>query len=493
MNRNEKILVTFALVLSNAMAGLDGTIVNTSLPAIISDFHAIQDMGWIVASFLLGMAVTTPLWSKFGERYGNKRAYILATFIFMLGALLQGVAPNIIWFIAARGFMGVGAGGVNTIPFIIYAQLFDSLKRRAQVIGVAAASFSGASIIGPLLGGWIVDQFNWHWVFYVNLPIALVSIFIVAMWFNIPQKLNKAKIDYRGIILMVLGLSTILIGIQELGVLPALFTIIFIAVGLVILGGMIFAERRAEDPIVPGRLFGNPQLVIDFILFALLWGAFVAFNIYVPMWAQGILGLSALIGGMTQIPGSFTNFGGSELGAIFQRKLWRYDIISIGEIAFLVAFVGLCFASQRTSYAFLLVMGAFEGFGIGLSFNILQVAVQSDAEPRDMPIATSFAYLVRILAQTFMSAIYGVILNHALLVGVRDSHGKITMSMMNRLSNSQTVRSLPQNLVPEMKQIFFTGLHHIMLTALVLLLISAGILVVLYARGIARSEKSVLS
>lgn len=325
------------------------------------------------------------------------------------------------------------------------------------MIGVAAASFSGASIIGPLLGGWIVDQFNWHWVFYVNLPIALISIFIVAMWFNIPQKLNKAKIDYRGVILMVLGLSTILIGIQELGVLPALFTIVFIAVGLVVLAGMILVERRAEDPIVPGRLFRNPQLVIDFILFALLWGAFVAFNIYVPMWAQGILGLSALVGGMTQIPGSFTNFGGSELGAIIQRKLWRYDIISIGEIAFLVAFVGFCFASQQTSYAFLLVMGAFEGFGIGLSFNILQVAVQSDAEPRDMPIATSFAYLVRILAQTFMSAIYGVILNHALLVGVRNSHGKITMAMMNRLSNSQTVRSLPQNLVPEMKQIFLRG------------------------------------
>jgi len=493
LSRNEKILVTFALVLSNAMAGLDGTIVNTVLPAIISDFHAIQDMGWIVASFLLGMAVTTPLWSKFGERYGNKRAYILATLIFMVGALLQGVAPNIIWFIVARGFMGIGAGGVNTIPFIIYAQLFASLKRRGQVIGIAAASFSGASIIGPLLGGWIVDQFSWHWVFYVNLPIALLSILIVAIWFNVPQQLNKASIDYRGIILMVLGLSAMLIGIQELGVLPTLFTLGCVGCGLLLLVVMVFAEQRAEDPIVPGRLFRNPQLVIDFVLFALLWGAFVAFNIYIPMWAQGILGLSALIGGMTQIPGAFANFGGSEWGAIVQRKLWRYDIISIGEAAFLVAFIGLCFASQRTSYGFLLVMGTFEGFGIGLSFNILQVAVQSDAEPRDMPIATSFAYLVRILAQTFMSAIYGVILNHALLAGVKGSQGKITMAMMNRLSNSQTVRSLPQSLVPEMKQIFFLGLHHIMLTALALLVIAAGILVVLYAIGMARSEKSVLS
>lgn len=492
MSRKEKILVTFALVLSNAMAGLDGTIVNTALPAIISDFHAIQYMGWIVACFLLGMAVTTPLWSKFGERYGNKVAYILATVIFMVGALFQGLAPNIIWFIAARGLMGVGAGGVNTIPFIIYAQLFESLKRRGQVIGIAAASFSGASIIGPLLGGWIVDQFNWHWVFYVNLPVALVSILIMMVFFKLPQALNKAKIDYQGIVLMVLGLSTILVGIQELGVLPLLVTVVLVVLGLALLLSMALVERHATDPIVPGRLFKNSQLVIDFVFFALLWGAFVAFNIYVPMWAQGVLGLSALVGGMTQIPGSFTNFGGSELGAVIQRRLWRYDIISIGTVAFLIAFIGLCLASPQTTYAYLLVMGAFEGFGIGLSFNILQVAVQSDAGPRDMPIATSFAYLVRILAQTFMSAIYGVILNHALSAGVRASKGKITMTMMNRLSNSQTVHELPQHLIPEMKRIFFTGLHHVMLTALMLILLAVGILLVLYARGIARSEKSLL-
>ncbi len=492
MNRNEKILVTFALVLSNAMAGLDGTIVNTALPAIISDFHAIQYMGWIVACFLLGMAVTTPLWSKFGERYGNKVAYILAILIFMVGALFQGLAPNIIWFIVARGLMGIGAGGVNTIPFIIYAQLFASLKRRGQVIGIAAASFSGASIIGPLLGGWIVDQFSWHWVFYVNIPIALLSIAIMLIWFKLPQTLNKAKIDYLGILLMVVGLSAILVGVQEIGVLPLRFTLVFVGSGLLLLIGMFFAEQRAADPIVPSRLFKNSQLVIDFTLFALLWGAFVAFNIYVPMWAQGLLGLSALVGGMTQIPGAFANFSGSELGAIIQRKLWRYDIISIGTVAFLVAFIGLSVANQQTSYGWLLVFGAFEGFAIGLSFNILQVAVQSDAESRDMPIATSFAYLVRILAQTFMSAIYGVILNHTLLIGVQASHGKITMAMMNRLSNSQTVGSLPKNLVPAMRQIFFTGLHHIMLTALLLLLVVVGILIVLYTRGIARSEKSVL-
>nr|WP_232298637.1 MFS transporter [Companilactobacillus ginsenosidimutans] len=472
------------------MAGLDATIINTALPAIISDLHGIQFMGWLVAIFLLGMAVSTPLWSKFGERRGNKTAYISATIVFMVGALFQGLAPNITWFIIARGFMGIGAGGMNTIPFIIYSQIFKNLRRRAQVIGVAAASFSGTSIIGPLLGGWIVDQFSWHWVFFINLPIALISILIIVFFFKIKQKLNKSKIDYHGAILMVLGLVSILVGIQELGVSPIYVTLAFIFVGIILVTWMVFVENKAEDPIVPNRLFKNPQLVVDMILFAILWGAFVAFNIYVPMWAQGILGLSALIGGMTQIPGSVTNFAGSELGPVFQRRLGRYNIISIGTAAFLVAFIGLFFAGQHTSYAFLLVMGTFEGFGLGLCFNVLQVAVQYDAEPRDVPIATSFAYLVRILSQTFMSSIYGVILNHALFEGVEKSHGSITMSMMNKLSDSKAATRLPQHLLPEMRTILFSGIHNIMLTALILLIVVAILLVVLYRMGFTKTVKS---
>lgn len=443
-----------------------------------------------MAIFLLGMAVATPLWSKFGERKGNKTAYITATVVFMVGALFQGLAPNITWFIIARGLMGIGAGGMNTIPFIIYSQIFKNLRRRAQVIGVASASFSGTSIIGPLLGGWIVDTFSWHWVFYLNLPIALLSIAIIVFFFNIKEHLNVSKVDYYGAILMVLGLVSILVGIQELGVASIWITVGFLLVGFLLIAWMVRVESQADDPIVPNRLFKNTKLVIDMILFVFLWGSFVAFNIYIPMWAQGIMGLSALIGGMTQIPGSVTNFIGSEAGPLMQRRLGRYNLIGIGTAAFFIAFVGLYLAKQSASYAFLITMGAFEGFGIGLCFNVLQVAVQYDAEPRDVPIATSFAYLARILSQTFMSAIYGVILNQALLKGVQNSHGHISMSMMNQLSNSQTAGHLPAQFLPEMRTILYNGIHNIMLTALLLVVVVVVILIVIFKSGYARQGKS---
>ncbi len=126
---------------------------------------------------------------------------------------------------------------------------------------------------------------------------------------------------------------------------------------------------------------------------------------------------------------------------------------------------------DQASFWFLLLMGAFEGFGLGMSFNVLQISVQEDAEERDVPIATSFAYLLRILSQTFMSSIYGVILNHALTRGIAESHGQITMAMMNKLSNLQRVHELPAHLLPAMRAIMYQGLHNIMLIATVLLVI----------------------
>lgn len=473
MNKKGIFIVTLALLLSNAMAGLDGTIVNTALPAIISDLHGIQYMGWIVAVFLLGMAVVTPLWSKLGERIGNRKTYQIATLLFAIGSIFQALSSDIIFFLIARTIMGIGAGGMNTIPFIIYADLYTNLRKRAKVIGYATASFSAAAIIGPLIGGWIVDTFSWHWVFYINVPIALISIVSVQFFFKESKRISKGeKIDYLGAGIMVISLVTLLTGIQMIETASISFVSIILIVGLILLIILFKVEEKAADPIIPNRLFKNGPLVVDFMLFALLWGAFVAFNIYIPMWAQGLLGVSALIGGVTQIPGSITNFGGSVIGPAIQPALGKYRTVALGTLAFIISFGIMVLAGISIPMWVLLISGAFEGFGLGLSFNILQISVQQDAEKRDIPIATSFAYLLRILSQTFMSSIYGVILNNALNKGVAETHGEVTIEMLNKLSDSQTSGDLPKNLLPLMKQIMYGGLHNIMLVALVLLIVA---------------------
>ncbi|NSB16187.1 MFS transporter [Clostridium beijerinckii] len=473
MSKKGNLIVTLALLLSNAMAGLDGTIVNTALPAIISDLHGIQYMGWIVAVFLLGMAVVTPLWSKLGERIGNRRTYQIATLLFAIGSIFQALSSNIIFFLIARTIMGIGAGGMNTIPFIIYADLYTNLRKRAKVIGYATASFSAAAIIGPLIGGWIVDTFSWHWVFYINVPIALISILSVQIFFKEPQKISTVeKIDYLGAVIMIVSLVTLLTGIQMIETASLSLVSSLIIISLILLIVLFKVEEKAADPIIPNRLFKNGPLVVDFILFSLLWGAFVTFNIYIPMWAQGLLGVSALIGGVTQIPGSITNFLGSVVGPAMQPGLGKYRTVALGTLAFIISFGIMALAGISVPLWIILIAGAFEGFGLGLSFNILQISVQQDAEKRDIPIATSFAYLLRILSQTFMSSIYGVILNNALNKGVAESHGEVTIEALNKLSDSQSAGDLPKNLLPLMKQIMYGGLHNIMLVALVLLAIA---------------------
>ncbi len=475
-------LITFALLLSNIMAGMDGTIVNTALPAITSALHGLQYTGWIVATFLFGMSVATPFWSKFGEHKGNRVAYVTATTLFGLGAIFQAQAPSITWFIIARTLMGIGAGGMNTIPFIVFAHLYPDLKQRSQVVGLASACFGTASIIGPLLGGWIVDNLTWHWVFYVNLPVAVVAIAVVGLFYR-EQKGAAAgrQIDYRGGTCLVAGLTMLLCAIELVGTSPLwLVALLLVASGLTLyLLGKV--EAGAADPIVPNRLFKNRELMVDFTLFVIIWGSFIAFVTYVPMWAQGVLGLSALIGGVTQIPGAFTDFIGSELVPYIQHRVAKYTLVLVGVLCILVAFLGILLCGQHTSFGLLLFLGSFEGFGVGMIFNLLQVSVQTDVAVEDVPIATSLAYLVRILSQTMMSAVYGVILNLSLSHGVATHHG-ITLTMLNELSNAQTAKHLPKALLPEMRRILYSGYYNIVIAAFVLIVISLVLVLVVRRR-----------
>ena len=272
------------------------------------------------------------------------------------------------------------------------------------------------------------------------------------------------------------SLTTILVAVQLIGSAAWWVVVLLFLIGVGLLYWMARVDNKAADPIVPSRLFKNRELVIDFSLFVIIWGSFIAFITYIPMWAQGLLGLSALLGGMTQIPGAVTNFIGSELVPFLQDRWGKYWIVTCGAASIFIAFLGIWIAGEDAPFWLLLTMGAFEGMGVGLVFNILQINVQTDAELRDVPIATSMGYLLRILSQTLMAAAYGVILNNQLFKGVQHSHG-ITMTMLNKLSNAETARSLPKALVPTMRDILYNGYRDIIIAAIILIIIALLIVV----------------
>lgn len=158
MTKKQISIVTIALLLGNTMAGLDGTIINTALPAIISDLNAINYMGWMIAIFLLGQSVTIPLWTKIGQKISFKNAFEISLLLFLVGSIFEGISTNIIFFLIARLVMGIGAGGMGSLPYIIVGYLYSNIKKRTQILGYLTACFNGAAIIGPLIGGWLTLQ-----------------------------------------------------------------------------------------------------------------------------------------------------------------------------------------------------------------------------------------------------------------------------------------------------------------------------------------------
>ena len=347
MNKKQITMVTVALMLGNVMAGLDGTITNTAIPAIVSALHGIQFMGWIVAVYLLGMSVSIPIWTKIGEKITNKLAFEIALVLFVLGSTLEGLAPNIYFFLVARMIMGIGGGGMGSLPYIIAGYVFPNIKKRTQVLGYLTASFNGAAILGPLVGGWLIDALSWHWVFYINIPIGLVALLISLIYYKPVTPKTAPVFDLQGAFLLVSGLIMFLMGIQLLGLTATWIVVGLILFSLVLLIFFFLHEAKAENPIIPLSIFSNHDLNGDFILFATTWGAFIAVNTYLPMWAQALLGMSALMGGMTLIPNSIVEIIASQTVATIQEKIRTFTLVMIGIVTMMISSGGLFLANDH--------------------------------------------------------------------------------------------------------------------------------------------------
>ena len=302
------------------------------------------------------------------------------------------------------------------------------------------------------------------------MPLGLVSIILSFIFYRGIRKPNVNTVfDRLGAFTLIGGLTCFLIGIQMLGLASNLLVALFIIIGIAMLVWFILVEKKAESPIVPLSVFTNKALVGDFILFAFAWGAYIAVNTYLPMWSQAILGTTALIGGMTLIPNSIFDIAGSQSTPHLLRHFNNYHLLIFDFTLIAITVIGLIIVPISTPYQILMSIAALSGLGVGSIFVILQIKVQIDAGEKDMAPATSLSFLIRILAQTIMAAVYGVIMNLALARGIAGHHN-ITMTMMNKLSDAESAKSLPKALMPTMRTIFHTGIREIMIVSLLLII-----------------------
>jgi EmrB/QacA subfamily drug resistance transporter len=401
-----------ALMLGMFLAALDQTIVSTALPTIVGDLGGLNHLSWVVTSYLLASTASTPLYGKLGDMYGRKPVFLTAIFIFLGGSMLAGLSQSLGELIIFRAVQGAGAGGLMVGAQAIIADIVPP-RERGRYMGLIGSVFAVASVAGPLLGGFFVDNLSWRWVFYVNMPVGALAILVVITKLHLPVVRNRHAIDYRGAAVLTACVSAIVLlmtwgGAEYAWGSPTIFALG--AVSLVLLGAFIWIERRATEPVIPLALFRSGVFrvasAMSFVIGLAMFGAII----FIPLYLQLVYGASATSSGLRMLPLMAGLLVASIASGRTISRIGRYKPFPIAGTAILT--VGMYLLSRLTvgtapgiASLYMLIVGV----GIGLVMQVLILCVQNDAQPQDIGVATSTATFFRSIGGSVGVAVFGAI------------------------------------------------------------------------------------
>ncbi|MBO9325578.1 MAG: MFS transporter [Roseiflexus sp.] len=410
MSTQRTILITAGLMLSLFLASMESTVVSTGMPTIVSQLGGLESYSWVFTAFMLASTTTVPLYGKLSDLFGRRPVFVAAMAIFLTGSALCGLAATMPQLIAFRTIQGIGAGGLLPLVFIIIGDLF-SLEQRARLQGLFSGVWGISSIAGPLLGGFIVDQASWRWIFWINIIPGLAATAIVWFaWIDRPRAHNvpPRSIDYAGALLLTAGAVTLLMSLTDLGASWALPTL---AGALALFGALVWVERRASDPVLPIGLFRDRMFLVACGHGILAGCAVFGGATFVPLYVQGVLGTSATEAGAALMPMLLAWVFSSILGT--RLLLWAgYHTIALaGMAALVIGAFPLMFLDTQTNRLLLLISLGLMGFGMGFSIPAFLIAVQSTVERSKLGTATSTLQFSRSIGGAFGIGIMGVILS----------------------------------------------------------------------------------
>jgi EmrB/QacA subfamily drug resistance transporter len=401
------------LMLGMLLASLDQTIVSTALPTIVRDLGGAAHLSWVVTAYMLASTVTTPMWGKIGDLIGRKILFLLAIVVFLVGSVFCGTAQNMVELVLYRAIQGLGGGGLMVLSQAIIGDVV-SPRERGKYQGAFGAVFGVSSVAGPLLGGFFVDKLSWRWVFYVNIPIGIVALIVVAVVLPKTKAVERPTIDYAGIALLAGAATCIVLVTSFAGSVWAWdsWQVVAAIVGFVILvAGFILVEQRVREPVMPLRLFRNSVFatssIIGFVVGFAMFGAIT----FLPLYMQRVQGASATESGLRLLPLMAGLLLTSLASGQIISRTGRYKLFPIlGCGCFTVGLFLLSRMDEHTGVAASSVYMFVLGVGLGMVMQVLVLAVQNAVEYRDLGTATSAATFFRTIGSCIGVAVFGTVL-----------------------------------------------------------------------------------
>jgi len=464
-------LLFTALMLVMLLAALDGTIVSTALPTIVGELGGLNQLSWVVTAYLLSSTVVVPLYGKFGDLYGRKLMMQVAIAIFLVGSVLCGMAQNMVQLILTRALQGLGGGGLVVITIASIGDVIPPAER-GRYQGLFGGVYGLATVLGPLLGGFMVDHLSWRWIFYVNLPLGLLCVAIIAVVFRPHVRHVRHAIDYKGAGSLTVALSCLIVFTTEGGtVLPwdsvRLWLILGIAAAAIL--AFVRAERVAAEPIMPLHLFRHRIFLLSSLIGFFVGAALFGSTTFIPLYMQVVKNASPTEAGMQLLPlmGGVI-FSSVVVGRLISR-LGRYRVFPIlGTALSATALVLLGTVGENDPVFFLYIYTGLLGAGLGMVMQVLVLATQNSVDMQHLGVATSGVTLFRSIGGSIGVSLFGAIFSiglQARLHGVLPEGAHTVHSF-----GPAAVRALPADLHQRYVHAFAASMHTVYFVAAALVI-----------------------
>lgn len=443
INKDQINLVMLGLMVGLIVAAFDYSIMSTAMPNVIKSLQGMKYYIWPFSSYMLSSTISIILFGKLSDIYGGKHVLVMGIITFIITSVMCGFATNMFELIIFRGLQGIGGGILISIPFVVVGEIFSPIER-AKYMGILGSVFGLADVLGPILGGLVTDTFGWRWVFFVNVPIGIAAVTIIL--YSLPNFKSQAVekvIDYLGIITFTFTITTMFLAITLVGDINICYAL---KIGLILFSVLmftlfVFVEKKALAPILPLSLFKNSIFNISSLESLLSSAIMFSGIIYVPLFAQGVLGMSATNSGLLMIPMLLSLTLTSIITGQIISKTGKYKNLAITE--FVITGIGvvlLATMDTNTSYYMLLIYSTVLGIGSGMAYNLFNVAVQNAFSMAEIGIVTAAMRFFRNIGIIVFVPIFGYLMN-------------FTLRNFNTLSLSKTGA-----LVLSIQNIFITAL-----------------------------------